>query len=324
MFGRITLAAACFAATVASAAASKWTIVDLLDPWGGQAMAINNRGEVTGWMRPNNGPFHHAFLWSNGTVQDLGVPQGQFGTDAAGMSNNGYVVGNAQNGQAMLWHNGEWTILPQHGTFNDVSESGTAVGGLFLPGNLDSHATMYKDGVITDLGQMGGGWSVAWAINNAGTIVGNASLPTRPSAACGSSAASCTRTAPCATSALSAARPATPTTSTTPAWWSAPPTPRAGAWSPRSTRTASCGRFTEIPGNSAARSVNERGDVVGSSDRGGWLYSNGVLTMLADIPEVRAAGYTSISPVGINDRGWITGTGFKPATGGQSFVLMPK
>jgi len=81
-------------------------------------------------------------------------------------------------------------------------------------------------------------------------------------------------------------------------------------------------QLADIPGNSCARAINERGDVVGSSDAGGWLYSNGTLTMLAQIPEVRAAGYTQATPIAINDRGWIAGNGYK--NGGQAFVLVPK
>src|SRR3954464_577533 len=92
MFGRMMIAAACFAATAATAANTKWTITDVLPAWQGQALAINNRGEVSGWMYgPSAVPFHHAFVWSNGTLTDLGAPAGQYSSTGWGISNNGYV-----------------------------------------------------------------------------------------------------------------------------------------------------------------------------------------------------------------------------------------
>jgi probable HAF family extracellular repeat protein len=326
MFRKFFIAALCFAAGVAQAANSRWTITDLLPPWSGLAMAIDNRGEVTGWMRLNNGPFHHAFIWSNGELQDLGVPPGQYGSDASGMSNNGYIVGNAQDGQAMVWHNGDWTVLAQYGAFNDVSESGVVVGALRLPGHLDYTAVMYKDGVIADLGTIpgGNGYSNASAVNNAGAIVGYATLPTPPFSGLWkfrgfvyeNGAMRDIGTLGGTSSFLYDVN-----NSGTAVGCSDLPGDRLVA-------TVYSGgvlqQLADIPGNSCAKSVNDRGDVVGSSDAGGWLYSNGVLTMLAQIPEVRAAGYTNATPAGINDRGWIAGNGYKPGTGGVPFVLVPK
>ena len=327
MIRKILATALCVAATATYAApATKWTLSELLPAWSGQALAIDNRGEVTGWMRLNNGPFHRVFIWSNGELQDLGVPPGQYGSDASGMSNNGYVVGNAQDGQAMVWHNGDWTVLAQYGSFSDVSESGTVVGGLRLPGHFDYTAVMYKDGVITDLGTIpgGSGYSFAWAVTNSGTIVGNATLPTPPFSGLWKFRGFVYE---------NGAMHDIGTLGGTSSWLydvnnSGMAVGCSDVAGDRLVATVYqrgvLQPLTEIPGNSCARSVNERGDVVGSSDAGGWLYSNGVLTMLAQIPEVSAAGFTNATPVAINDRGWITGNGYKPSSGGVAFVLAPK
>ncbi len=82
-------------------------------------------------------------------------------------------------------------------------------------------------------------------------------------------------------------------------------------------------RLFDAPGNHAAKSINDRGAVVGSMDNGSFLYDDGVLTRLESIPEVVAAGWTRLTPQGINDRGWIVGVGAK-ADGGHAFILKPR
>ena len=70
----LALAFLCLAGA-AYAARSQWTIVDLGgDSWSVTANAVNNRGEVAGWMYvfPGGVPFHHGFVWSNGAFTDLG------------------------------------------------------------------------------------------------------------------------------------------------------------------------------------------------------------------------------------------------------------
>jgi len=64
----------CCAAGSASAVRNQWTITDLGgESWSVTANAANNRGDVAGWMCvfPSAIPFHHGFVWSNGTFTDL-------------------------------------------------------------------------------------------------------------------------------------------------------------------------------------------------------------------------------------------------------------
>ena len=82
----------------------------------------------------------HAFLYSNGTMQDLGTLGGTEGA-AAGINNKGQVVGNS-----------------------------------LTTGNLASHAFLYSNGKMQDLNSLvtGSGWvlSSASGINDRGQIIG--------------------------------------------------------------------------------------------------------------------------------------------------------
>jgi len=77
---------------------------------------------------------------------------------------------------------------------------------------------------------------------------------------------------------------------------------------------------------SQAVGINDRGTVIGSFQTidSGFVYDGGVLTMLDQIPEVRAAGLSWLVPTAINDRGWITGWARRNGTGETAFVLIPK
>jgi probable HAF family extracellular repeat protein len=81
------------------------------------------------------------------------------------------------------------------------------------------------------------------------------------------------------------------------------------------------------PAISRAKAINDRGDVVGQIgfQGGAFLYSDGVVVRLDQLQAVKDAGWTLYSIEGINDRGWITGHGFKMGTlAAQSFVLKPR
>ena len=327
MIRKFIAAALCATASLVQAApATKWTITDVLPAWAGQAEGINNRGEVTGWMYGSNPiPGHVAFIWANGRLQDLGIPAGEFASQGFGISNNGTIVGDT-NQRAAVWSNGTWTVLPLNGSLNDVNEGGVAVGALRFPGKLEFSAAVYRNGVVTDLGTIpgGDGYSFAWGVNNSGTMVGIASLPTPPF-----SGLFKFRAFVYENGAMHVVEPLGGTSSYlydinnggTAVGCSDTAGDRLVA---TIYRNGVLQPLTEIPGNSCARSINERGDVVGSSDGGGWVYSNGTLTMLNQVAEVRAAGYTQATPIAINDRGWIAGNGYKPASGGVAFLLTSK
>lgn len=72
-----------------------------------------------------------------------------------------------------------------------------------------------------------------------------------------------------------------------------------------------------------AQAINDRGAIVGISNGKAYLLDDGVLTILDDLPEVRAKGFTGLIPIDINERGWIVGWGNTP-TGQRGFLLIAK
>ena len=85
-------------------------------------------------------------------------------------------------------------------------------------------------------------------------------------------------------------------------------------------------RLLDIDVSNHAVAINDRGAVVGVTDATSFLFEDGVLTLLESIPEVMAAGWTRLYVTDINDRGWITGWGWKPdgPMDGLGFVLIPR
>lgn len=85
---------------------------------------------------------------------------------------------------------------------------------------------------------------------------------------------------------------------------------------------------TVTPGSGGFFSSVCRGAIVGSDQVTGaaFLYEDGAVTALMDLPEMRAAGWTAFTPWGINDRGWIVGSAWKPgiAFSCTALLLIPK
>ena len=72
-------------------------------------VAINNRGQITGWLY---GP-QRAFLWQNGKFTDLGTLGGA--SLAYAINDRGQIVGDSSTGEdddhAFLWEKGTMTDL---------------------------------------------------------------------------------------------------------------------------------------------------------------------------------------------------------------------
>jgi len=118
------------------------------------AWGVNQSGQIVGFSFTNTTPNEttgiptlHPFLWTNGTMQDLGSLGGTLSISGS---------------------------LDHFGSTRAVNESGEVAGTSTLAGDEVWHAFMWSNGTMIDLGTLGGSTSDALAINNKSQVVGRA------------------------------------------------------------------------------------------------------------------------------------------------------
>lgn len=144
----------------------------------GYGTAINDAGQIAGGTLTASGQLH-AFLWSNGTLVDLGTLPGMTWSSAYGINSSGQVVGTSSsggfssafvsNGSGLTAVNGSLGGANSYGMA--INNQGVVVGnGQNAQGYLHAFEASSKGTV--DLGTLGGSQSYAYGINDAGTVVG--------------------------------------------------------------------------------------------------------------------------------------------------------
>ena len=145
------------------------------------ALDINNHGQVVGWSYSSDYSVDHAFLWSNGTMQDLGTLGGMY-SGAMGINDNGQVTGSAHipadNYHAFFYDSGTMHDL---GTLGGIESYGYKINnnGVVVGRSYDSTGSMsgfYYDGAMHAL-PLNGQAPDVYGINNNGQIVGDIFFP---------------------------------------------------------------------------------------------------------------------------------------------------
>lgn len=143
---------------------------------GTQVFGINRRGQVVGTIRKANGETH-PFLWENGVMTDLAQPVGtQTFQSAYAINNPTHIVGGTIN-RPVRWIRGNARLLhaPNGGAAFAINNVGYIVGYVWTLGDEPrEHAALWREGVLTDLGTLGGQYSTAWGVSELGVVVGQA------------------------------------------------------------------------------------------------------------------------------------------------------
>ena len=170
--------------------APKYFITDLGTLGGTQSFAygINDSGQVVGYSWLTGDAGGDSFLYSNGKMISLfplnSHSQGILTVGPTGINNRGQIAsGIVNNGIyypaifdiktreiTTLGSLGGVTSYGFNGVATSINNLGQAVGYSYID-NVNRHAFLYSDGMMTDIGSFGG-YSGANAINNEGIIVG--------------------------------------------------------------------------------------------------------------------------------------------------------
>lgn len=158
------------------------------------AAAINDHGQVVGYS--DDGIASRAFRYALGTMHDIGTLGGEWAA-GYGINASGQIVGGSATGDASQFGLPR-AFVHAHGAMRNIgtlpngdmsvayaiNNAGQIVGRSAIstddPPEHPSHAFLYSNGRMIDLGTLGGLYSHGTAINDKGWVVGQASTDLDP------------------------------------------------------------------------------------------------------------------------------------------------
>lgn len=191
----LTVLAGAFLSAAASAQERRFEILDLndLNPTSfGFLFDIDEQGRIVG-TSDIDGPDFRATAWSGGIATNLGIVPGDTASDAIAINEGGTIVGvstlvddtghliffyptvvvwddrsDPVELQSLITSGENWELL----YVSDINDRGQIIGTGRDLDLEEPRAWIFEDGIMTDLGTMGGFSTDPCAINNAGIVVG--------------------------------------------------------------------------------------------------------------------------------------------------------
>jgi probable HAF family extracellular repeat protein len=138
--------------------------------------ALNDNGQVVGYSYDYDAWKSRAYVWQNGVTTEINTDS--FGGDlnrVMGINNGGLAVGYSSGSgispRTFIWGNGVTTDIGVNGAVSRTVNDLGYVAGYFNTTNY-THAFVWKNGQVTELGSLSGNVAMPYGINNAGQIVG--------------------------------------------------------------------------------------------------------------------------------------------------------
>ena len=315
------LLAALALAAPAARAQSGYAIVDLGLAGGVQSdgLAINNSGQVAGDASIPGGMFStlQGVLWTGTSYLYLKTLGGS-SSSITGLNDGGQVTGFSVTASG-LQHAVRWdgaaptdlgTLGGMYSNGYGINNSGQVAGSADLANGAGHHAARWTGTKAEDLPSLDGGVCYAFGINDAGQVVGNSGTLIDGV----SRAAIWNGTTPATLTGLSSGQSsAYAINSSGQITGFAYLANNRGIHAVRWTGGTPTDLGVLAGANSYGKGINSAGDVVGYSDAPGaaqhaFLYKNGrMIDLNSALP--MGSGWELYDAFGINDRGWITGSG---------------